>query len=103
MQNRKIFFVKLVHSLIFLFMVVCLGYILYCAAFRRYDWWLVAALSAIFLEGLVLLLNHGQCPFTDLAKKYGDAKGTVTDLFLPMWCARHTFKVSTTLFIIELV
>jgi hypothetical protein len=103
MHNKKIFAVKLIHSIIFFFMVACLAYILYCAIAGRYDWTLLVALGAIFIEGVVLLFNRGQCPFTGLARKYGDPNGSVTDLFLPMWCARHTFKISTTLFIIELV
>jgi len=84
-------------------MVACLAYILYCAIARRYDWTLLAALMVIAIEGLVLLFNHGQCPFTRLARKYGDPNGSVTDIFLPMWCARHTFKISTTLLVIELI
>jgi hypothetical protein len=84
-------------------MVACLAYILYCAIAGRYDWTLLIALAAIFIEGLVLLLNRGRCPFTTLAEKHGAASGAVTDLFLPEWLSRHTFKVSTTLFIIELI
>ena len=103
MRNRKIFAVKLVHSVIFLFMVACLVYILYCAITGRYDWTLLIALIAISIEGLVLLVNHGQCPFTGLARKYGDPNGSVTDIFLPMWCARHTFKISMVVVTIELI
>ena len=102
-NESKIFAVKLIHSIIFFFMVSCLGYILSCAIAGRYDWTLLVALGAICLEGLVLLLNKGRCPFTNLAEKYGAANGTVTDLFLPMWCARHTFKISTVVVIIELI
>jgi len=101
MNRKKIFAVKLVHSVIFFFMVACLGYILYCAIVRQYDWTLFIVLIAIAVEGLVLLLNHGKCPFTDLARKYGDTNGSVTDIFLPMWCARHTFKVSMAVVVIE--
>jgi hypothetical protein len=103
MDNKKVFTVKLVHSIIFFFMVACLGYILYCAIVHRYDWTLLIALGAICLEGLVLLLNHGQCPFTGLAEKYGAASGAVTDLFLPTWCSRHTFRISTAILIIEVI
>ncbi|OGN99627.1 MAG: hypothetical protein A2Y90_01870 [Chloroflexi bacterium RBG_13_52_12] len=103
MNDKKVFAVKLVHSVIFFFMVACLCYILYCAIVRRYDWSLLFALGAVSVEGLVLLLNHGKCPFTDLARKYGDPNGSVTDLFLPMWCARHTFKVSMVVVIVEVI
>ena len=102
-MNKKIFIIKLIHSIIFFFMVACLAYILYCAIVRRYDWTLLFALAAICVEGLVLLLNSGKCPFTGLARKYGDPNGTVTDLFLPEWCARHTFRVSSVIVVIELI
>jgi hypothetical protein len=103
MQNKKIFIIKFVHSVIFIFMVTCLLYILYCAIVRRYDWTLLIALGAIFLEGVVLILNRWRCPFTILAEKYGAVNGAVTDIFLPDWIARNTFKVSMTLFVVELI
>jgi hypothetical protein len=103
MHSKKIFAIKFVHSVIFIFMVACLLYILYCAIIRRYDWTLLAALAAIFLEGLALLLNRWHCPLTSLAEKYGAANGAVTDIFLPDWLTRHTFKIGTVVIIIELI
>ena len=103
MLNKKVFAVKLVHSIVFFFMVSCLVYIFYCAVARRYDWTLLAALGAIFLEGLALMFNGWECPFTTLAKKLGDEKGSVTDMFLPDWSARHTFRISMFVLAIELV
>jgi hypothetical protein len=104
MDNRqKVFIIKFVHSFIYLVMLACLAYILYCAIVQRFDWTLLVALGFIVLEGITLLINKGTCPFTPLAEKYGAFRGSVTDLFFPMWCAKHTFKVCTTLFIIELV
>ncbi len=103
MNTKKIFTIKFIHSIIFFFMVACLAYILYCAIAGRYDWTLLVALAAIFVEGLALLLNRWRCPLTSLAEKYGAASGAVTDIFLPEWLTRHTFKVSTALVIIELI
>ena len=103
MHVNRIFLIKSIHSIIFIFMSLCLLYILYCALARVYDWTLLVALGAIFLEGGVLILNHWQCPLTSLARKCGDPNGSVTDIFLPMWFARHTFKVSTILFAVELI
>ena len=82
---------------------MCLFYFLYCAITRTYGWTLLLALSVILIEGLALMLNRFQCPLTTLAQKYGDEKGTVTDIFLPKWCARNTFKLATVLFSAELV
>jgi hypothetical protein len=103
MHTRTIFVIKFIHSVIFIFMVACLGYILFCAAARRYNVTLLIALAAICIEGLALLFNRGRCPLTSLAEKHGALNGAVTDIFLPDWLTRHTFKVSTALVIIELV
>lgn len=103
MENRIVFVVKLVHSVIFFFVVACLGYILYCGIARRYDWTLLVALVVVCLEGLVILVNRGKCPLTGLAEKYGAASGTVTDIFLPIWFTRHVFRIAVVVVIIELV
>lgn len=102
-KHRKIFFIKLIHSIVFFFIVACLVYIFYCAVVERYDWTLLIALAAVVVEGLVLFVNRGNCPFTSLARKYGDADGSVTNLFIPLWFARRTFTIGITIFVIELV
>ena len=84
-------------------MSACLIYILYCGITKTYDWTLLLAISAILINGLALLLNHGRCPLTTLAEKQGAEKGSVTDIFLPQWIARNVFRVSTVLFSAELV
>jgi hypothetical protein len=103
MPSTRITILKVVHSVIFWIMVACLLYILYCAIARRYDWTLVAAVGFILVEGLALAVNRFRCPLTTLAERWGAGHGAVTDLFLPGWLARNTFKLSTVLFIIELV
>ena len=100
---NRVFFTKLVHSIIFLYMSVCLVYILIAGITRAFNWILVVALASIVFEGIVLLLNRGRCPFTTLAEKYGAKRGSVTDLFLPNVIARNTFRVSTVLFSAELI
>jgi len=103
MHLNKIFLIKFIHSIIFIFMSICLIYILYCGIRQIYDWTLLTALIAISLNGLALLINHGECPLTTLAKKYGDPNGSVTDILLPMFCARNVFKVSMVLVTVELI
>jgi len=103
MQRNKIFVVKSIHIAIFYFMSICLFYILYRAITRTYDWTLLVAIVAIAINGLAILLNHFECPLTTLAKKYGDPKGSVTDILLPAWCARHVFKFFIAVAAIEVV
>jgi len=101
MQRNKILVVKSIHIAIFYFMSICLFYILYCAITRTYNWTLVTAIDAIAINGLAILFNRRECPLTTLAKKFGDPKGSVTDIVLPAWCARHVFKFFIVVSIIE--
>jgi hypothetical protein len=102
MLNR-VFFIKMVHTVIFLYMSVCLLYILYAGITRAFGLILVVAICSILVEGVVLLLNRGRCPFTVLAEKHGAKSGSVTDIFLPDYIARNTFRFSTVLFALEMV
>ena len=99
----KLFLVKSIHIIIFFFMSSCAIYVLYCGITKTYNWTLFLAISAILIEGVVLLFNHWQCPLTNLAKKYGDEKGSVTDMFYPKWFVPHVFQFHTVLFVIGLV
>ena len=99
----KIFFIKLVHSLIFFLMVGCLAYILYSGITKTFNGVLLFALIAFLIEGITLIINRWRCPLTTLAEKYGAEKGTVTDIFLPAIISRNVFKISIVLFPAELV
>jgi len=103
MLINKLFFIKLIHTVIFIFMSACIIYVLYCGITKTYNWILLFAIVAVLIEGLALVFNHWQCPLTNLAKKYGDEKGRVTDMFFPAWFVPHVFQACTVLFIIGLV
>ncbi|MBN1223916.1 MAG: hypothetical protein JXB23_11770 [Candidatus Aminicenantes bacterium] len=55
--QRILFWIKLFHTAIFVFMTVCTGYIIYCGITGSRNWVLLVTIGFIFLEGLVLLLN----------------------------------------------
>jgi hypothetical protein len=84
-------------------MVFCLFYILYRCINRSYDWTLFAAMGVILIDGLSIVFNHGRCPLTTLAERHGAENGAVTDIFLPVWCARYVFKFFTVLFAAEAI
>ena len=100
--TRKLYFIVTLHSLIFWFQVGCLGYLLYAGITRAFSPWLVIPAGSILLNGLLLLLNRGRCPFTTLAEKEGAGNGAVTDLFLPGWVARNVFRVGIVFFPLEI-
>jgi hypothetical protein len=99
---NKIFWIKSAHSIIFWWQVACLVYILYAVITATFNIILLIAIGSILLNGILLLLNHGRCPFTTLAEHQGAKRGSITDLFLPDWIARNIFRVSLPLFILEL-
>ena len=103
MRMNKLFFIKLIHITIFIFMSSCLIYILYSGITKTYNWALLLAISAILIEGIVLCFNRWQCPLTNLAMKYGDEKGSITDMFYPKWLVPHVFQLNTVLFVIGLI
>jgi len=96
-------FIKLIHTAILIFMSACIVYILYCGITKTYNWILVAAIGVVLMEGIVLIIYRWKCPLTELAKKYGDEKGRVTDMFFPQWFVPHVFQSCAVLFIIGLV
>ena len=49
---NKIFFIKLVHTFIFVFMVACLVYILYSGITKIFNWVLLLAIIAILIEDI---------------------------------------------------
>ena len=102
MMLSKLFFIKFVHSFIFWWQVACLAYLLYAGIARSFGVLVWLAIASISLNGLLLALNKGRCPLTNLAESQGAAKGSVTDIFLPHFIARNIFRVSTPLFCAEI-
>lgn len=93
--------VKTVHSVIFLFMATCCLYVLYSGIVATWTVLTDIAIGVIVFEGVVLLVNKGQCPLATLAREHGDPTGTVVDIFFPR-CARLAIPSLTVLFFVGL-
>ena len=100
---NRLFLIKTAHSVVFWWQAACLAYILYAGIARDFSILLPIAIGSILLNGVLLLLNSGRCPFTTLAENQGAESGSVTDLFLPDCIARNIFRVSFPFFTAELV
>lgn len=100
---NKLFFIKFAHSLIFWWQAACLVYLLYAGITATFNILVLLAVVSILINGLLLLLNKGRCPFTTLAERQGAESGSVTDIFLPDCIARNIFRVSFPFFILELI
>jgi hypothetical protein len=101
----QIFLIKLVHSLIYIFMSPCLGYLFYAGITATYDWKLAFAIGMIVLEVIVLSLSGWHCPLSSLAKKLGDESGNdlIGDYLLPKGAARFTVPFCSLVFVSGLI
>ena len=103
--TQRIFLIKLVHSLIYLFMSSCLGYLFYAGITATFDWKLAFAIGIIVLEVIILALSGWHCPLSIWARKLGDETGNdlLSDYVLPKGVARFTVPFCSFIFISGLV
>ena len=62
--------------------------------------WATALSGAVLIECAILLLNHGRCPLTDVARRYTDERTDNFDIYLPLWLARYNKAIFGTLFLL---
>lgn len=90
--------VKILHTGIWAFLAGAIAALPFFAWMEWFD--AVAVISVlVMLEGLVLLLNSGRCPLTDVAARYTDDRRANFDIYLPEWLARHNKQIFTLLFV----
>lgn len=104
-RRGTIFLIKLVHSLIYLFMSACIVYLYVAALTRSFDWKLWLAIAAIGVELVALLLSGRRCPLTLLALRLGDETGDdlIADYLLPRAAVRRTVPVCGLIMVVGLV
>ncbi|MDJ0646907.1 MAG: hypothetical protein QNJ57_13070 [Flavobacteriaceae bacterium] len=102
-QAKKLLIIKLIHTLIWLFFVIVILYVLYSGitnTVTRYTW---IGIGLVIGEGLVLLIFKMFCPLTVLARKYSDSNKHNFDIFLPNWLAKHNKLIFTSIFLIGVI
>ena len=102
-SDIKLLTIKLVHTIIWLFFVAVIFYILYTGVTKTVNKYTWIGIGLILVEGLVLLIFRMYCPLTVLARKYSDSEKYNFDIFLPNWLARHNKLIFTTIFLVGLV
>lgn len=99
----KLFWVKLIHTVIWAFFVTVIFYVLYCGLANQLTTYTWIAIGLVVVEGLVLLVFGGRCPLTILARNYADSDRDNFDIFLPIWLARYNKLIFTSLYVIGLM
>lgn len=94
--------VKLLHTVIWVFFVVCILAIPLYTAVSRFR--LAAIFAAVVaVEVAVLLLNGFTCPLTDVASHYTSDRRANFDIYLPEWLARNNKTIFGTLYVVALL
>ncbi len=92
-MSKAVFYIKLIHSLLFFLIVICTLYLLYSAVFDDLTTLTWFSFAVVIVELATLVLNDWQCPLTDLAEQKGAEVGSVADLFLPQRLSDHLFTI----------
>jgi hypothetical protein len=96
---RKLRRIKLLHTAIWAIMaasILALPWAGWSGQFR----WAFGLTLLILGECLVLGLNHGRCPLTDMAARYTDDRADNFDIYLPLWLARYNKHILGFLFVV---
>jgi hypothetical protein len=101
-DQNKLMAIKVVHTIIWLFFVTAIGFIVYSGISGQISTYTWIAIGLIIGEGLVLLIFKMFCPLTLMARKYSNSEKDNFDIYLPNWLARHNKTIFTTIFIIGL-
>jgi len=90
--------VKLVHTAIWALMATAIVAVPIAAMLGRFR--VAGCLSVLIIaECLVLLLNGGRCPLTDLAARFTSDRSVNFDIFLQPWLAEHNKLIFGSLFV----
>ena len=96
---QKLLILKLIHTLIWIFFVWVIGYVVYSGITNQITSYTWVGIGLVIGEGLVLWIFNLFCPLTVLARRYSDSQKDNFDIFLPNWLARHNKVIFTSIFV----
>ena len=102
-QAHKLLGIKLLHTLIWAFLVVVIFYVLYSGIYDKVTTYTWIGIGLVLVEGLVLLIFNKFCPLTLVARQYSDSEKDNFDIFLPNWLAKHNKLIFTAIYVLALL
>lgn len=88
MQSKMVVLIRSVHGLITVYFLSCIGLIYFFAFTNAHSVLAWVAVASIVVEGVVVSLNHGDCPLGKLHNQFGDQKAFF-ELFVPSAVAKR--------------
>ena len=101
--KKKLFIVKICHTIIWAIFIFFIGYILYTGIANRVNGFTYLSIVAVAIEGVVLLLFKWKCPLTVIAYRYTEDREAGFDIFLPKALAKYNKSIFTTIYIIGVI
>jgi len=98
--SSKLITIKFLHTLVWIFFNMVLGYMLYAVWVNSIDSRIWICIGLIMGEGLVLLVFKNHCPLTVVARNYSDSSKENFDIYLPNWLAKYNKQIYTTIFVL---
>ena len=102
-SKNKLNAIKIIHTIICVFFVSIIFYILYSGIFDKINSYTWISIIIILIEGIILFINKWNCPLTILGKKFTGETHIGFDIYLPKCIARNNKIIFTTLYLIGLV
>ena len=101
--SEKLISIKILHTMIWIFFVAVIFYILYSGMANKINHLTWIAIGLVILEGLTLVIFKMFCPLTLLARKYSDSSEHNFDIYLPNWLAKYNKVIFTSIYLIGLI
>ncbi len=93
-----IFWIKLLHTLVFLFVSGCIVYVVYCGISGTSNRYLWAAAGIVLSIGILYAANGFECPLATLVHTLAGRKD-ISDIFFPDWFANKIMSVSAAIYV----
>ena len=101
--QARLLLIKTIHTIIWGFFVVAIGYVLYGGAANHITPYTWLASGLVVGEGLVLMLFKNHCPLTLMARNYSASQADNFDIFLPNWLAHYNKLIFTAIYLADLL
>ena len=89
--------------MVWFFFAACIVVIPFAGALHHFAVAFVLS-GLVVVECVVLAMNRGRCPLTDMAGRYTKERADNFDIYLPVWLARWNKAIFGTIFVVgELV
>ncbi len=90
--------IKALHTIVWAFFVVCILAI-WVFAWRAELIEAALSIGVVFIEVVVLAVNHWRCPLSPVAARFTDDRSANFDIYLPRWLAGHTMPIFGALYV----